>query len=294
MLEKSVVSEQDIRAILRDKYRIHEIYRVTTLTGGSANCYRIQAAEGEFILKEFQSEYSAEDVQKEPEITEFVRTHGIPAAQFIRTTIGAQVWAYRDRAFHLQRFVKGTIFPQNGAPDWLLQDMPWLLGQVHGVLSDFPYPLKAAFSRSWFNQWNVDESRQQYAVLTSAAESLPQGQVREQTLKDLYYKRDLLQKVAQIHINPDGFTRQNSHGDFNILQLICQSSSIKAIIDFSSACKIPVVWELIRSYTSTAPQCADAAIDIPSLKNYVSGTGTTKSVRLREDAISVFLPACKE
>ena len=269
MLEKSVVSEQDIQAVLREKYRIHEIYRVTALTGGSANCYRIQAAEGEFVLKEFQSKYSVEDVQIEPKITEFVRTHDLPAAKFIQAATGEYAWAYRNRAFHLQRFVEGAIFPQNGAPDWLLRDMPCLLGQLHRVLFGFPHPLTAAFGRSWFNQWDVDESRQQYAILIAAAECLPQGQVREQTLKDLHDKRNLLLKVAQVHINPNRLTQHNSHGDFNILQLIYKSSKIKAIIDFSSACKIPVVWELIRSYTSADSQCAEAAIDIPSLKNYV-------------------------
>jgi len=51
MLEKSTVSDQDIEFILAERYGIRRLDDITLLDSGSANCYRIQATEGEFILK---------------------------------------------------------------------------------------------------------------------------------------------------------------------------------------------------------------------------------------------------
>ncbi|MFQ6044097.1 MAG: phosphotransferase, partial [Candidatus Poribacteria bacterium] len=229
---------------------------------------RIQASEGQFLLKEFQSKYSVDDVKIEPKITYFVRTRGIPAANFIRTIAGEYVWQFRNRAFHLQEFVEGTIFPKNAAPDWLLRNSAILLGQIHRVLLNFPL-MKEGFGPEWFSRWDVDESKQRYSILIKAAEQLPRGEKREKILADLHYKIENLSKAACVCIAPDRLTRRNSHGDYHILQLICGVSSVRAIIDFSSACRLPVIFEIIRSYTYADPKCANAQIDVSNLKKYV-------------------------
>jgi len=268
MLEKSTVTKQDIKIILADKYGIDKINNVIHLKSGSANCYRIQAAEGEFILKEFQSEYSVNDIEMEPTITEFVRERGIPAARFLPTLTGEYVWEFRGHAFHLQEFVYGVTFANNKAPYWLLQDSARILGRLHQILKDFP-PLKEGFGSEWFDRWNVDRSRRQYADLIEVAERLPKSGKKERILADLYYKMEQISKAADIRIKPDKLTCRNSHGDYNILQFICGPSSVKALIDFSAACVLPVVWEIIRSYTYADPECINSQINISNLKSYV-------------------------
>ncbi len=268
MLEKSTVSKQDIRFLLSERYALHKVDNIIPLKGGSANCYRIQAVHGEFVLKELQSEYTVADVRMEPEINEFLRARGIPTAQFIPTRTGEYVWQYRNRAFHLQEYVSGAIFPSNGAPDWLMRESVSLLGKLHQVFTDFPL-MREGIGTQWFSAWNVDASRHQYSILIEAAEHLPQGSRREQILRDLRYKVGLLSKVAQIRIDFGRLTRRNSHGDYSLLQLVCGSSSVHAIIDFSSACVMPVIREIIRSYTYGDPKCFDAQIDVQNLKSYV-------------------------
>ena len=268
MLEKSTVTEKDIKILLADKYRIRQVNNVIHLKSGSANCYRIQTAEGDFILKEFQSEYSVNDVKMEPIVTEFVRERGIPATRSLPTMTGEYVWEFRGRAFHLQEFVQGIIFANNKAPYWLLQDSARILGRLHQILSDFPL-LKEGMGPEWFGKWNVDRSRQQYVALIEVAERLPQNGKKERILTDLYYKIEQISKMAHIHVKPDKLTCRNSHGDYNILQFICGPSSVKALIDFSAACVLPVVWEIIRSYTYADPECINSQINISNLKNYV-------------------------
>ena len=41
------------------------------------------------------------------------------------------------------------------------------------------------------------------------------------------------------------------------------------MIDFSAACQLPAIWEIIQSYTYAEPKCAKAQIDTSNLKNYV-------------------------
>ena len=228
MLEKSTVSKQDIKSLLLEKYGIHEVDSITSLKGGSANCYRIQASQGEFVLKEFQSEYTVADVKMEPEINEFLREGGIPTARFTPTETGECVWQYRDHAFHLQEYVSGTIFPGNGAPDWLVRESASLLGKLHQAFTGFPL-MREGIGEQWLSEWNVDVIRHKYSALIDAAEHLAQGGRRGQILEDLRYKVALLPKVAQIHIDLDRLTRRNSHGDYHVLQLICGSSSTYSI-----------------------------------------------------------------
>lgn len=268
MLEKSTITKQDIKIILADKYGIRNVNNVIHLKSGSANCYRIQSAGGEFVLKEFQSECLVDDIEMEPTITKFVRERGIPATRFLPTLTGEYVWEFRGRAFHLQEFVHGVTFTNNKAPYWLLQDSAHILGRLHQILKDFP-PLKEGFGSEWFDKWNVDRSKRQYADLIEFVERLTNNGKKERILTDLYYKMEQISKAARIRIKPDKLIRRNSHGDYNILQFICSPSSVKALIDFSAACVLPVVWEIIRAHTYADPECINSQINISNLKSYV-------------------------
>ncbi len=53
-------------------------------------------------------------------------------------------------------------------------------------------------------------------------------------------------------------TQGNSHGDYNNFQLICSDNDIKSVIDFSGAAYVPLVWEVMRSYTYSAEECRNA------------------------------------
>lgn len=62
-------------------------------------------------------------------------------------------------------------------------------------------------------------------------------------------KINLLNEFDMDYMTFTNLKRVNSHGDYNNLQLLCDKNNITAVIDFSSAAKLPAVWELICSYT---------------------------------------------
>lgn len=61
----------------------------------------------------------------------------------------------------------------------------------------------------------------------------------------------------------------NTHGDFIITQLICGEERINGCIDWTTSCKHPVIWELIRFYVYASPKCSEGKIDIEDFVSYV-------------------------
>ena len=41
----------------------------------------------------------------------------------------------------------------------------------------------------------------------------------------------------------------NSHGDYSVQQLIYNDNSKTTVIDFETAKKLPIIWEVLRSYS---------------------------------------------
>lgn len=64
-------------------------------------------------------------------------------------------------------------------------------------------------------------------------------------------------------------TVMNIHGDYSVLQFIYKDGKINAIIDFVSACKMLVVWEIIRFYSYIDSKTKEWKIDIDNLVEYV-------------------------
>lgn len=267
MIGRSVLSEQEIRSLLVENYGIGPVSDITLLRGGSAECYDVRATQGHFVLKHFRPKYSVADVEVEPEVTRHAAGHGVPTVNFIATLTGEYVWECRSRAAHLRRFVEGRIFGQNAAPDWLLQQSSVLLGRLHAALRGFP-AMKKGFPDPWF-AWDPAAKKRQYEELIGAAKGLRAGTKRDRILNDLHYKKRLMKPGKHPEIDPAKPTFGNSHGDYHILQLICREESVKAVIDFSSACELPLMWEVIRSYSLGDPACAKGELDVGRLQEYV-------------------------
>jgi hypothetical protein len=88
--------------------------------------------------------------------------------------------------------------------------------------------------------------------------------------RDARYRLALMPFLEKFEVDFDRLTRCNTHGDYHVRQLICGETEIKAVIDLTTACVHPVIWELIRSYSFTDPQCQAGAIEITHLKEYIA------------------------
>ena len=87
--------------------------------------------------------------------------------------------------------------------------------------------------------------------------------------KDFEIKCKLLSLFNATAFPFTSLTFENTHGDYNVLQLIFSSDRVKAVIDFSSCAKIPICWELIRSYSLSSVECKYGIIDTNNFIDYI-------------------------
>ena len=72
----------------------------------------------------------------------------------------------------------------------------------------------------------------------------------------------------------------NTHGDYSIQQLIYNEGKLATVIDFETAKKMPIVWEIVRSYSYVDKNAEDGKIDTDNLIQYFKEV--SKYVELNE------------
>ena len=77
-----------------------------------------------------------------------------------------------------------------------------------------------------------------------------------------------LKRISKIHIDAKKLTYANSHGDYHIGQAIIHNNDF-TVVDWSSACLLPICLDVITSYVFSSPRCAAGEIDADGLKKYI-------------------------
>ena len=265
MLEKSVLRLNEIPKLLSAKYGFSDVSVISPLLGGSANLWKVQCDGDWYVLKEFQSRYSASDVWNEPEVANSLARKGLPIPSFVCKSSGGYVWTFRNRVFHLQRFVEGNTIRYNRAPQWLISRCAELLTDIHEAMSDFTLPNH--WPQTWY-EVNTYKLKSEYSKLLREAERMDQV-AREVIVPDLLFRLNTVSDLIQFELRPDMFTYRMTHGDFHIGQFLVSGEEVTAILDFSATGSLPVVWEIIRSFTYASPECADGSIPVHRLVEYV-------------------------
>lgn len=266
-LEKSVLTEETIAALLRDHYGLRvNASRRTEL--GSANCYRVSCEEGEYFLKEFQSRFSGEDLKREAALNNHLRAKGFPAAEFVCTLCGEASLAYRGHVLSLQEFIAGQTYGYEDFPPSLLLPMGRMLGRLHQALKDFPLP--EDMGAQWLAAYSPEAQAARYDALLQLARQRPEDPHYEALCTDLAYKQQAAASMADYRSYFDGVTYTPTHGDCQGCQLVCAGEEIKAVIDFSAARTLPAVWEIMRSFVQTSNRSRrHAELDQEGLISYV-------------------------
>lgn len=263
-LHQTVVTLEDIRQLLAVHYGIDSIQRIDPLAGGDDFCYQIDTPQHQWVLKEMRMN-GMNHPEQEPQVAEQLARTGIPVPRYRQTTDGGYVWYRDEKAFHLQQFIPGQRYERNQAPGWLLGEMAEVLGQIHQSLGQLPR-LCEGMGTAWYRMGDAGRLRGAYQHTQAIAEQQGETALAE----NAQYRFTLVPFVARFKLDFELLTCGNTHGDYHIRQLICGDTSIKAVIDLTTACVHPVIWEVIRSYAFADPQCQDGAIDVEHLKTYIA------------------------
>jgi Ser/Thr protein kinase RdoA (MazF antagonist) len=252
-----------IKGIIGLHYGI-EVFESKKLTvGAGSNTYDLLTDSGRYILKNANVN-EANNPQNEPPLCAFLLSKGIPVSEFVKCTNGDFLFAYDGHRYHMQRFVEGICYEWNTAPDWLLTESAKVLGEIHAALADYP-PLPVGIGECFFQHMTPE------MALRSYEKSFQRAKVLEDSsyVEGIAYRMDLMKRLQTPSIRLDQLTRRNTHGDYFISQLLCGDRQINTVIDWTTACVHPVVWEVLRSYVYAAPECSDGRIDMASFIDYV-------------------------
>ena len=99
---------------------------------------------------------------------------------------------------------------------------------------------------------------------------IAESQNDAEIIADLRYRIDLMQRFPAYEFDLERLTCCATHGDYFISQIICGEEKINAVIDWTTACVHPVVWEIVRSYVYAAPSCKEGQIDMDKFLRYVA------------------------
>ncbi|MBQ8781776.1 MAG: phosphotransferase [Oscillospiraceae bacterium] len=252
-----------INELLKRYYGLSVMSIEKSAVGAGSDTYFAECKNGKYVVK-FPSESDINNPSAEPELCGFLLDRGINVSSFLKNTDGGFITSDDSgRIFHVQEFAEGTLYDWNTAPSWLLKASAETLGRIHSALKNYT-DLPTGIGADFFKFMTPENALYSYENTLETARKNGDKEIE----KDLLYRIELMKRFPDYSFDIDRLTCQGTHGDYFISQLICGDEDINAVIDWTTACVHPVVWEIVRSYVYAAPECADGEINISELAEY--------------------------
>lgn len=253
-----------MNGLLKHHYGLDAIRLEKSSVGAGSDTYFVICTDGKYVVK-YPAASEINHPGAEPELCEYLLEKGVPACQFLRNKDG--YFLTKDeigRQFHVQRFIEGKVYDLNTAPDWLLAESAQMLGKIHTALKGYA-SLPTDIGSDFFKFMTPERTLASYERSLTIAQSRGDSEI----IEDLKYRIGLMQRFPNYKFDLDELTCCATHGDYFISQIICGDEEINAVIDWTTACVHPVVWEIVRSFVYAAPSCKDGQIDMDEFLRYV-------------------------
>lgn len=240
---------------------------IIEINEGSAKCFVIEAEYDKYFFKIYQEKFDSCTLDNEIFVCGFLTNKGFSVSSFLQSQNAMYVEKFQNNLCTLQKYIVGTTFHKFEVPKPQLLDSVKVLANLNIALADLPIQLPLGFDKKWFSEWSADLTIEKYKNLLKKLDVYDDNYDR--IAEDFKAKYEIIGKFNPSLFDFSSLTVENTHGDYNALQLIFGEDKVKAVIDFSSCAKLPVCWEIIRSYTLSSPECKHGIIDIDSFVSYV-------------------------
>ena len=155
MIEEPVFVKEEIIEIVKNNYNI-EVDQIKKLDRGSANLYSLN--NDKYILKEFQSKYTKDEIDKEIAIINHLSEDNIPVPEYVKTLSGKYSIIYKGRVIIIQKYIEGYTMESNtGDYNQMLESAEYL-GKIIKSLETLNFDLPSNDVSSWYSQETIDES----------------------------------------------------------------------------------------------------------------------------------------
>ncbi len=223
--------------------------------------YLINTDIGKYIVKVLP--LYMENVKNEGELTEYLYNHGLKVARFMKSKEDTYVVKTPEYQFTVQQFIEGESLSVNTAPDWFISKSADFLGQTALLLKDYK-GLSLRFGKDFFSTRTVFRKMWQYKKELACAKKAKDMNILPIWEEQIRH----LKRISKFHIDAKKLTYANSHGDYHIGQAIIHNNDF-TVVDWSSACILPVCLDVITSYVFSSSTCAEGEIDAEGLKKYI-------------------------
>ncbi|MBO5353533.1 MAG: phosphotransferase [Lachnospiraceae bacterium] len=257
-------TSKKIEQVLLEQYGLTVTALEKSSVGAGSDTWFATCKDGRYVVK-YPSVSDINHPEQEPELCEYLLENGIPVCQFVKNKQGELVSVDgQGRIFHVQKYIEGDMYDWHEAPEWLLMESAGLLGKIHTTLKNY-HGLPMGIGEGFFQYMTPEHAQESYHRSLEAAKK----EKDVEAVADLLYRIELMQRFPVYCFDMKRLTCQSTHGDYFISQLLCGENKINAVIDWTTACVHPVVWEIVRSYVYAAPSCKDGQIDIGEFVCYV-------------------------
>lgn len=265
-MQKSKLDSNKIRELIKQKYGI-DVLKIEEINRGTANIFKIYSLNKNYILKEFSDGRTKDSVIKEINIINFLKTIKVP--KYIKNNENEYYCEYENRIIILQEFIEGYTIENNTGDYRKTIESATLLGKLTKELQGYNGLGEDGIIEKSFSKEGLLKGIEKMTILQKNLNK--DNPYRDIFNKDLEYKikisKELTEKFDFEIIRK--MTITNSHGDFSVQQMIYNDNQETTIIDFETAKKLPIMWEVLRSYSYIDKDTKDGVLNIDTLVKYV-------------------------
>ena len=278
-IQKTNLNNGKIKNILESQYNIKAL-KITKINRGTSNIFKIQSDKNKYIIKEFISERTRETIIKEINIINFLQERNVNVPKYIKTINNKFYTENEGRIIIVQEFINGHTIDSNVGDYEKVIECARILGRLTKELMEYPELSEENIIEEQFSENRIKKGIEKLEKLKSSIKN--DNKYKKQIIDDIDYKI----KISKEFINNFDFsiikklTMLNSHGDFCTQQLIYHDKGEPTIIDFEKAKKLPIVWEIMRSYSYADKEIKNGNINTNTLSDYFKEV--TKYIKLNQ------------
>ena len=260
MLENSALNEELIKIIVANNYGI-EVTNVNRINRGSANIYNL---DNKYILKEFSFDRGKESIEKEYNIIKHLDNKGLLVPTYVETKDNKCYTKYEGRIIILQIYLDGYTMENNTGDYEKVIESAAILGRLTKALED--YPLESIY-KNWASKEELEKGIEKLTDLINKIKD--DNPYRDKIISDLNRRVEISKELLNFNFEElKKVSLKLCHGDYSVQQLI-YSDKKTAVIDFETVRKMPIVWEIIRSYSYIDKECKDGIFNLNTFIDYV-------------------------
>lgn len=267
-VEKSILTKNDIIDLLRIQYNIEGNVEIIKLNRGSSNLFEINVDGKRYILKEYNSNKPVSLVEKEVRLIKYLQNRKVLVPQYVQLNDGRYYFIFGGKVVILQQFIDGYTVENNTGNYEQMIESATILGKLIRELIGYEGLQEEGILDRWFSKKSVQIGVQKLEEEKKNIRG--DNEYKEQFIAD--FNDRILIATSLINKFDFGIIRRlsimNTHGDYSIQQLIYGEGKPATVIDFETAKKMPIVWEIFRSYSYVDKHAKGGKIDIDNLIQY--------------------------